>query len=91
VPLVETLPVGPDCAQWTVWGTVARLVVTEPAVLPAARGYVVDELAAIDRAASRFRPDSELRAVCRNAGRPVDISALLAELVGVALRAADRR
>jgi FAD:protein FMN transferase len=27
MPLVETLPVGPDTAQWEVWGTVARVVV----------------------------------------------------------------
>ncbi len=31
MPLVETLPVGADTAQWPVWGTVARIVVTDPA------------------------------------------------------------
>ncbi|MEV6341903.1 FAD:protein FMN transferase [Actinoplanes sp. NPDC051851] len=88
MPLVETLPVGPDTAQWEVWGTVARLVVTDPARLGQASHLLQAELSAVDRACSRFRPDSELREVCRAGGRPVRISSLLAELVGAALGAA---
>jgi hypothetical protein len=40
MPLVETLPVGADTAQWPVWGTVARIVVTEPAKVTDAAAIV---------------------------------------------------
>ncbi|MEU4164303.1 FAD:protein FMN transferase [Actinoplanes sp. NPDC026670] len=88
MPLVETLPVGADTAQWEVWGTVARLVVTDPAQRDRAAGLLRAELAAVDAACSRFRPDSEIRDVCRGGGRPIVVSSLLAELVGAALDAA---
>jgi len=85
MPLIETLPVGADTAQWPVWGTVARIVVTDPAALAAATAIVKAELDAVDRACSRFRPDSELTAVCRAGGVPVTVSPLLADLVAAAL------
>jgi len=88
MPLLETLPVGQDTAQWTVWGTVARIVVTDPAALPAATEIAHTELALVDAACSRFREDSELRFACRAGGRPVTVSPLLADLVAAALRAA---
>ncbi|HEY2950885.1 MAG TPA: FAD:protein FMN transferase [Micromonosporaceae bacterium] len=88
MPLLERLPVGDDCAQWMVWGTVARLVVTEPAALPEATAIVRSEVANIDEACSRFRPDSELARVASAAGRPMRVSGLLAALIGAALRAA---
>ena len=48
-----------------------QIVVTEPDALPAARGDVDAELDAIEAAASRFRPDSELNALARRpGGRP---------------------
>jgi thiamine biosynthesis lipoprotein len=90
MPLRELLPVDSATAQWPVWGTTARLVVTDPDRLQAARQLVVDRLAAVDRACSRFRSDSEVRRVQRAAGRPVRVSPLLAELVTAALRAAER-
>lgn len=88
MPLVETLPVGADTAQWTVWGTVARIVVTDPEALPAATELVRAELDLVDAACSRFREDSELRHACRAGGRPVTVSPLLADLVAAALQAA---
>jgi thiamine biosynthesis lipoprotein len=88
MPLVETLPIGADTAQWAVWGTVARIVVTDPAVLDRAAELTRAELAAVDEACSRFRPDSELRSACRAGGRPVTVSPLLADLVAAALHAA---
>ena len=88
MPLVELLPVGPDTAQWRVWGTVARIVVTDAAALSEATAIVRDELAAVDLACSRFRPDSELTAACHAGGRPVTVSPLLADLVAAALQAA---
>jgi len=90
MPLIETLPVRRDTAQWSVWGTVARIVVTDPALLAEAAAIVVAELAAVDAACSRFRADSELSAACRAGGRPVTVSPLLADLVGAALDAARR-
>jgi thiamine biosynthesis lipoprotein len=86
--LIETLPIGADTAQWPIWGTVARIVVTDPALLPEATAIVEAELAAIDAACSRFRPDSELSLACRSAGRSVTVSPLLADLVSAALEAA---
>jgi thiamine biosynthesis lipoprotein len=47
------------------------------------------DLAALDDACSRFRPDSELAALDRAGGKPVQVSPLLAEAVAVALRAAE--
>ncbi|HKD97759.1 MAG TPA: FAD:protein FMN transferase, partial [Micromonosporaceae bacterium] len=87
MPLLETLPVRPDTAQWRVWGTVARVVVTDPGAVAPARRIVEAELAAVDEACSRFRDDSELRRASA-AGTPVTITARLAELVGAALDAA---
>jgi thiamine biosynthesis lipoprotein len=88
MPLIETLPVGADTAQWSVWGTVARIVVTDPALLADATAIVQAELAAVDAACSRFRADSELSVACRAAGRPVTVSPLLADLLAAALEAA---
>src|SRR5262249_20534394 len=79
-----------DAARWPVWSTTARVVVTEPAALPAARRLVEAELAAVDEVASRFRPDSEINSLLRAGGRPQRISPLLAELVAAALDAAEQ-
>lgn len=75
-------------AQWPVWGTTAMVVVTEPGALHDARLVVESVLSAVDRVASRCRPDSELNALAGAGGRPVRVSPLLAELVGAALDAA---
>jgi thiamine biosynthesis lipoprotein len=86
----ETLPVRPGTAQWPVWGTTARIVVTDPRVVDRASTLVREELAMIDQAASRFRADSEIRLLESVAGRPVPISPLLAELIRASLTAAER-
>ncbi|WP_345713760.1 FAD:protein FMN transferase, partial [Kineococcus glutinatus] len=90
MPLQELLPLGPGTAQWDVWSTLARLVVTSPPELADARAIVEAELARVDAACSRFRDDSELAAVERRAGTGVEVSPLLAELVAQALLAAER-
>jgi thiamine biosynthesis lipoprotein len=90
MPLVEALPVTPDTAQWSLWSTTARIVVTDPDCLPAARRVVEARLAAVEAACSRFRADSELNAVHRAGPRPVEVSELLADLVRTALDAARR-
>ena len=77
-------------AQWPLWTTQVRLVMTDPRLLTPARAIVDAELAAVERAASRFREDSELRRVGQAHGRPVRVSARFAGLVAVALAAAER-
>ncbi len=69
-------------------GTTAALLVTDPDALPVARRVLERELAAIDAACSRFRPDSELSRANAAAGAPVRVGPLFAEAVEVALRAA---
>jgi thiamine biosynthesis lipoprotein ApbE len=83
--------IGPDASSaddWRVFGTGARLVVTEGSALGEARAVIDAELAAIDLAASRFRDDSELIGLNRAAGETTAVSALLVELLQVALDAA---
>jgi FAD:protein FMN transferase len=69
-------------------GTFATVMVTDPAALGDARALLDAELAAIDTACSRFRPDSELTRACAAGGHPVAVSPLLAEALSVALTAA---
>lgn len=71
-----------------VFGTTATVVVTEPFKLAAARAIADTELAAVDLAASRFRPDSELSVLNASHGSVTKVSALFAELIDAALRAA---
>ena len=63
-----------------------QIVVTDPDSLPAARRVVDAELDTVEVAASRFRPDSEINALATSAGRPTEVSEMLAELLGAALR-----
>ncbi len=79
---------------WQALGMLVQLVVTEPGLVTAARKMLADDLAALDLACSRFRADSEITAIAnaaRGASGPVtvSVSALLAEAVAVALRAAE--
>jgi len=69
-------------------GTFATLLVADPSVLTVARDLLAEELAAIDAACSRFRPDSELRRACAAGGHPVPVSPLFAAALSVALAAA---
>lgn len=68
-------------------GTTAVVVVEEQAE-PEATRLLAAELEAIDRVCSRFRDDSDLSRANAAAGRVTPISPLLAEAVGMALRAA---
>jgi thiamine biosynthesis lipoprotein len=76
-------------SSWEVFATsLAVLEVREPELLEAAERAVRDELAAIDAACNRFRPDSELSRLNARAGRPAPIGTLLTEALELALRAA---
>jgi len=69
-------------------GTTAVVATVETAREQAARDAVERELDTIDRACSRFRPDSELSGVNRAGGAPVTVGPLLLEALQVALAAA---
>jgi thiamine biosynthesis lipoprotein len=69
-------------------GTTAVLATTDPEALLAARAPFLRLLRAFDLACSRFRDDSELTALNAAAGAPTAVSPLLAQAIGVALRAA---
>jgi FAD:protein FMN transferase len=75
-------------ASFGVFGTTAVLLVTDEAALGEARAIADRELAAVDRAASRFRADSELTALNQARGAPRPVSDVFAELIAAALRAA---
>lgn len=80
----------PASVSFPALGTTAVLLVADPVGAGAALKVLRAELAAVDAACSRFRPDSELSQANATAGsgRPVPVGALLAEAVEVALRAA---
>jgi len=67
-------------------GTTAEVLVTGD--LAVAVGLLREELDAVDAACSRFREDSEIERLHRDAGRAVEVTPLLAEALAVALRAA---
>lgn len=76
--------------RWRALGCEVLVAVTRPQALARARAMLDVDLVALDRAASRFRPDSEVAALATAGGRRLRISALLTDLLGVALDAAAR-
>ncbi len=74
---------------WTAWSCTVRLTVDDPAVLGAACGELKALMDRVDKAASRFRPDSELSIVNERGGAMVPVSRLLVDLVDVSLMAAS--
>ncbi|TCO26592.1 thiamine biosynthesis lipoprotein [Kribbella steppae] len=74
---------------WTAWSCTVRLTVDDPAVLGAACGELKALMDRVDKAASRFRPDSELSVVNSRADAMVPVSRLLVDLVDVSLVAAS--
>jgi thiamine biosynthesis lipoprotein ApbE len=81
---------GSATARWEALGTTVVLRVADPLWLPRASAILTRELDAIDRACSRFRPDSDLSRVNAHAGgRPVSVAPLLVQALELALRAAE--
>ncbi len=77
-------------ARWEALGTSVVLRILDPLWLPRASAILTRELDALDRACSRFRPDSDLSRVNACAGgRPLPVAPLLIEALLVALRAAE--
>jgi FAD:protein FMN transferase len=83
---VTTLAAGRD--TFKVFGTTATLLVSDAESVDDARAIADAELSAVDRACSRFRPDSELSALNESGGAVVSVSELFAQLLEAALRAA---
>ena len=75
-------------ATFGAWSSTVRLVVADARVLDFATTDLVNLMARVDAAASRFRADSELSRANVLAGRPLPVSRLLSDLVGAALDAA---
>lgn len=71
-------------------GTTATVVVQEQSIAYGAEEVLRTEIDAIDRACSRFRPDSELEHLHANSGRPLKVSSLLFEALQVAYAVAER-
>lgn len=75
--------------SFPVWGTTARLVVTDPGRLATARAALDAEITAMGAACDRFRADSELSRLNAADGRPVEVSALFALVLRRALEVAE--
>ncbi|WP_367318748.1 FAD:protein FMN transferase [Streptomyces sp. HUAS ZL42] len=84
----HTPALSPPQVVFPALGTTAAMLVTDSAALPAAEAVLRAELAAVDRACSRFRPDSELTRVNVCAGVTTTVSEYFAEALQAALRAA---
>jgi thiamine biosynthesis lipoprotein len=70
-------------------GTTAVVAVTDSRRADEALALLAEDLSALDRTCSRFRPDSELRRLEEfGRGRPVAVSPLLFEAIDVACRVA---
>lgn len=82
--------VGTAVAEWDVWTTRARVVVTDPAVVDSAVALVRQRLDEVERAASRFRADSEVSVMARSQSGTHSVSRLLAALVRAGLTAAEK-
>ncbi|MGN6678855.1 MAG: FAD:protein FMN transferase [Streptosporangiaceae bacterium] len=70
-------------------GTFCSLLVAAPAALDEAQQILSGQIAAIDLACSRFRPDSELSALNGSSGKRRTVSPLFAAALAAALRAAE--
>jgi len=69
-------------------GTSLRVVVTDTALLGTATHAVDSVVRGIDETCSRFRDDSEITALHRNAGRETRVSPMLMLALRAALRGA---
>lgn len=75
-------------SSWLAIGTSIRVVVTDATRLDLARAILVEDVAELDAACSRFRVDSELVRLEASAGKPTVVSPLLVGAIRAALRGA---
>ncbi len=81
----------PQCASasWRALGTNVVVRSADAACIELAGAAVRRELDAVDRACSRFRPDSELSLLNGRRGRPLQITPLFAQALELAISAAS--
>ncbi|MGZ4397169.1 MAG: FAD:protein FMN transferase [Gaiellaceae bacterium] len=79
----------PATVSLPAFGSTATLCVADEQALLGALSVLEGELAVVDLACSRFRPDSELVRLNESEGRPVRVSERLFEAIQVSLRAAE--
>jgi FAD:protein FMN transferase len=80
---------GPIVRSMPAFGTTATVAVTHQGALDHAAKLLAGEIAAMDVAASRFRPDSEVSRMREAGGEPVWVSPLMFEALLVALAVAE--
>lgn len=80
---------GLGCAAWEAIGTRVEVLTRARCAIDQAREMLLRCLEDLDRAASRFRGDSEVTALSAAGGRPVKVSPLLRDIVVAALRVAE--
>ncbi|MEA2483874.1 MAG: FAD:protein transferase [Thermoleophilaceae bacterium] len=71
-------------------GTTAEVITDPTDALADAERILAQTIALLDEAASRFRPDAEIALLATQPGRPIRVSLVLGEVIGVALRAAKQ-
>lgn len=79
---------GATSRSWRALGTYVQLAVDDPGAADTGEQVVRMVLDHVDRACSRFRPDSDLVRANAGAGRTVDVDPLLVTAVDAALEAA---
>jgi len=90
-PLVENLDTSkPTPRVLRAFGTTAVVAITDPSQGDRAVELLAGEVAAIDQACSRFRPDSDVVRLAGAGGRPAPVSRLCWDAVEVALQVAER-
>ncbi len=91
LPLAPSDHLAPTVRSTEAIGTTASVVVEDPKLADAALGILAVDLSDLDRACSRFRPDSELQLVERfGRGRPTAVSPLLYSALDAAFVVAIR-
>lgn len=75
-------------AEWALWSTTARVVVTDRGRIDDARVLVEEYLAEVDDAANRFRADAEISTLRPGPGSVVRLSPTLTDLMSEALAVA---
>lgn len=79
---------GYGMSRWRVWSTYVQLCVSDERLLLGAEALTRGLLAAVDRACSRFREDSDLSRLNATPGRWVEVDPLLVEATRIAVDAA---
>ncbi len=86
-PVAPVIPASLAREEFALWGGLAVVIVSDPAVLEPALAEVRRTVAAFDLACSSFRADSELSLLNASGGEPVLVGPILFRAVQEAVRA----